>query len=488
MITIEKNLELKNKTWEGNIEKLSEELTKRFWTDKKTIVREKVTAEEFEKLLITKNSKDFWVDVMLKNYEVDWHFFIENNEYTISITNCIIHWRIHVIGENNSLFMSNSNCSWINIWKIKTFVLDGWEVWDILLSKKTEIGYLSIWWIIKSSSTFILRFMCLGWCIIERWEFQNVILLELILSSWRLDKISFSENIFIGKHSLSWNHEGNSIVHQWTIFSELYIHDFIWSANISFINCKFWTEPDFTEWKKILRKVQEKICEEENKKYENDENTTVKITEIKKKEIIIQKSNLEKTQFHNCDFWNSDVCIKDSNISEIITTNVNLPENIKSNNLDWERENYRQLKSNFSQKWDSYNALIYYDKEMTVLFLKSLKGLHPVDLSILWIWKVISNNWTNWLLSILWIIVINMAFFVLFLNWSGIIFEFNLEYVLHNLKYAYFLSDIESLKELLTEERTFSVKSELIFYLGKVINALLFYQLIISFRKFNKKL
>lgn len=253
------------------------------------------------------------------------------------------------------------------------------------------------------------------------------------------------------KYQLYWNHKNDSIIHDNIKFTEFIIKDFIWWPEISFLNCK---------------------------------------TSGKHKKIHISQSNLDKTQFHNCDFSLSEMHIENSNLTEIVSTNLLLPENILSNSNNDKREVYRQLKYHFSKQWDSFNALKYYNKEMTALLINAIKKIDLSDIISLWLWKIISWNGTNWLYAFFWIVIINVISCYYFLIFSWITLEINtnidFNYLLLNMKYTYFLWWINDLKNLFLLNE-FSVKSEMLFYVTKVINAVLFYHLIISFRKYNKQ-
>jgi hypothetical protein len=134
--------------------------------------------------------------------------------------------------------------------------------------------------------------------------------------------------------------------------------------------------------------------------------------------------------------------------------------------------------------------LKYYNKEMTALLINAIKKIDLSDIISLWLWKIISWNGTNWLYAFFWIVIINVISCYYFLIFSWITLEINtnidFNYLLLNMKYTYFLWWINDLKNLFLLNE-FSVKSEMLFYVTKVINAVLFYHLIISFRKYNKQ-
>lgn len=457
----------------------------------------KITPQNFYELLEKENSDNNFVDIVIKNYEVDWAIYIKDNNKRINISNCKINWWLYILWDNNTLHLGNSEIDTISINKISSFTIYSSKIWSILLSKDSHIDFLMIWALTKYNSSFVGYFM-FGWCKIDRWSFHNLIIQKLNINWCKLEDIIFSENVFIEEYSLSWNHKNNWIIHNWVIFSELKLESFIWWDNISFINCQTWIEPDFKEWKDLFNEIIEEDYIKSNKwlkkKYIWTDDIKISIVkhEVTKKEINIKKSNLDKTQFHNCNFKNADIYIENSSLSEIVTTNFILPKNIKSNNIEWERENYRQLKYNFWKQWDSYNALIYYKKEMNILFNISNISFNVWDFIILGLWKLISWNWTNWLIALSYFILSNAISFLLFLyiSWIDFITLSNYKidyYILYNLKFSYFLSDISYLKWLLNWAEEFSSKSELLFYLTKIINFILIYQLLISFKKFNKQ-
>lgn len=205
----------------------------------------------------------------------------------------------------------------------------------------------------------------------------------------------------------------------------------------------------------------------------------------------IKDSNLYKTQFHNFNVSNNTkVIIENSNIIDIITTNFSLLNNIISNNLYWEKEAYRQLKYNTSKQGDSYKALYYYEKEMSIL--GKIENKWSWNWILLLLSKMISNHWTSWIQVLLLLVIVNTISLIVFLffSWFYIqIIHYNLNDFVVNInnlfKYIYLLKT-NNLKSSFNLSYISSY-SELIFYITKIINSILLYHLVISFRKFNKK-
>lgn len=449
----------------------------------------KITSNQFQELLLSDNSNNDHFDIELKNYEIEWDIYI-NNDKKIFIDNCYFNWWLF-LASCDSVYLRGIKCPRLSIsWEIKSFALSSSEIWFWLILSGAKIDFFNVFSLWKEDISYITKII-FWWAQILRWYFYNTVIRDFEINSGQIDDLSFDGNNFIGKYTLRWNHSLSSICHNWLVFSSLNLERFVWWSGISFINCENDNQPGFEAWRKKfeLEKQEEYLA---NNPYLDQENKTLRtiVEVIDETGIHIKNSNLDKTQFHNCDLKKSDISIENSNLTEIITTNFELPEKISSNHLKWRRENYRQLKYNFSKQWDSFNALRYHDKEMEALSEFSISNIGIWNYIVLTLSNLISNNGTNWLLVLFWIILFNFISFVLFLHLSSFpcVLVNIPEFLLSNLKYTYFLSDIDSLKPLLwISSLSFSTNSELVFYATKIFNAVLIYHLIISFRKFNKE-
>lgn len=452
---------------------------------------QKITSHQFEEILLTVKSQENFIDINICDYEIEWSVRIKSDK-KILISNCKFNNPLF-FDDNLDIYLSNVDCWSLCLdGRIKSMSISNSEISLMIASSYSEIGYLHVGWMHANECSYINNFVFWG-AKIKWWLFYNTVIRNLEINSGQVDEIFFDKNNYAEKYILRWNHSTNSICHNWLVFSSLELDRFVWWMGISFINCVNNNEPDFEMWREKLNSKKQQEYIDNNpiiNRNENWERIKVKVTThvLIEHKIRIKNSNLDKTQFHNCNFKNSNISIENSNLTEIITTNFELPENINSDQLEWKRENYRQLKFNFSKQWDSFNALKYHNKEMETLSEFPLNRIGFWNYVILMLSSFISNNGTNWLLVLYWIICFNFISFIVFLHLSSFpcasvtISEF----LLANLKYAFFLSDMDTLRNWFFP-LTFSIPSQFIFYATKIFNAILFYHLIISFRKFNKE-
>jgi hypothetical protein len=212
--------------------------------------------------------------------------------------------------------------------------------------------------------------------------------------------------------------------------------------------------------------------------------------------IQVHRSNLGKCEIFDVNFAAfKSIKIDNSNIQEIIATNVTWCEKIESdlfgnNKLPHLRETYRQLKNVVMRQNDKVQELKYHELEMTA-YLKQIKKEKGnfYDWFIIWGNHVSNRHGLSWMRALTLLLFLGMLFFQVnkgLLGYSS----FNSEL---------FWKDLANYVESLNPIRKFSDiyikydsgwKSNLAVFLDvifRILSSYLIFQFVSAFRKYAKK-
>ncbi|GEM_PF-6849824 len=214
-------------------------------------------------------------------------------------------------------------------------------------------------------------------------------------------------------------------------------------------------------------------------------------------EFRIKETDLGSSIIFNCNFTNYRIVFFSSKIDNIYLSGSNFPSTIETN----EAHDLIQLKNAYSQfkrvfeKNDIHVSNRYALAEIET-YRKYLKENREDkgDFLILFLNKLTSNHNTNWIRSLICILIFNLLSFSILLYSLGLRFDFSKSgmQVFFNLC-GYFFTYINPIhrSNFLNTGRLPSVSwnalAEFIDSVSKIINAYLIYQFVQSFRKFGKK-
>ncbi len=207
-----------------------------------------------------------------------------------------------------------------------------------------------------------------------------------------------------------------------------------------------------------------------------------------KSDINLIDSNLNNSIFFNCNFANFDFYLENSKIDDLYLSGSNFPLIISKGQVKY---TYSQFKTIF-KKNDLQKSHYYSIKEIESFRNEIIKKRENIgDLIILSLNKITSNHNTNWVRSLICIILVNIV------SYSFLIYSFGYSIKLDTLSFqnfkiiaSYFftyLNPIHRQDFLKTSNLNYHWNgiSELIDSITKIINAYLIFQFVSSFRKFG---
>lgn len=226
----------------------------------------------------------------------------------------------------------------------------------------------------------------------------------------------------------------------------------------------------------------------------NNENLQSK---IQKGEFRIKDTDLGNSVIFNCDFTFFNVVFFSSKIDNIYLSGSNFPiimETNKDGDLLQLKNAYNQFKKVF-EKNDIHASSRYALLEIETYrnYLKD-KGEDKGDFIILFLNKFTSNHSTDWIKSLICLLLFTFFSYSLLLMSLGVRFNFSIKGFENFLNLSgYFFSYLnpihrtDFLKSSMSPELKWNALAELIDSLSKIINAFLIYQFVQSFRKFGRK-